>query len=345
MKLSDFDFLLPDRLIAQHPLPERDSSRMMVVRRSSGTVAHRFFRELPDLLEPEQLLVLNHTRVIPARLRARRPGQQEQIEILLIQQKEEFVWRALVRPARKAVPGRALQVRHLTADVLEIEEDGSRILRFQGCANLAAELEKIGSPPLPPYIRRNHREDLSEDKARYQTVYARHSGSVAAPTAGLHFTREIIDRLSKHGVQMCEILLHVGYGTFKPVRCEEVADHRMEPEYFEVGDDAAQRIAGARAAGRRLVAVGSTVTRVLEHLGKTGWEPGTPASGYSSLFIYPGHQFCMIDALLTNFHLPRSTLFMMVCAFAGLELMRDCYRQAIREGYRFFSYGDCMLIL
>lgn len=345
MKLSDFDFDLPEHLIAQHPAPQRDQSRLMIVRRSSGEIEHRVFHELPEILGAPDFLVLNNTRVIPARLWASRPGRKESIEVLLLQQMEDGLWRALVRPGTKAAQGMTLEIGGLAALVEDILPDGSRILRFGDPARVAEGIEKFGRPPLPPYIRRSKDSDFSEDRERYQTIYAKHAGSVAAPTAGLHFTPEVMQRLARRGVGMCEILLHVGYGTFKPIRCEEIDRHRMDPEYFEVSAEAAGCIAQYKLSGRRLVAVGSTVTRVLEHLGDKGWEPGRALSGYCDLFIRPGHTFRMVEALLTNFHLPRSTLFILVCAFAGRELMLECYRRAIEERYRFFSYGDCMLIL
>lgn len=345
MKLSNFDFDLPEHLIAQHPAPQRDQSRLMIVRRSSGEVEHRVFHELPEILGPQDFIVLNTTRVIPARLLASRPGRRESIEILLLQQLEDGLWRALARPGAKAAVGTTLAMGGIEAQVEQVFRDGSRLLRFRDPARVAESIERIGRPPLPPYIRRSKDSDFSEDKERYQTIYAKHAGSVAAPTAGLHFTPEVMQRLADKGVGICEILLHVGYGTFQPIRCDDIDRHRMDPEYFEVSAAAAGCIAQYKLSGRRLVAVGSTVTRVLEHLGDQEWEAGRGFSGYCDLFIRPGHAFRMVEALLTNFHLPRSTLFILVCAFAGRDLMLECYRRAIAERYRFFSYGDCMLIL
>jgi S-adenosylmethionine:tRNA ribosyltransferase-isomerase len=345
VKVSEFDFPLPQRLIAQHPLPERDQSRMMVVRRKSATWEHRAFRHLPEILTPEHFLVLNNTRVFPARLRAHRPGKEEQIEVLLAREETPGIWSALVKPARKAAPGQELQIGSLKASVREVRPDGIRCLRLDNPQDLPSVLETQGEPPLPHYIRRPIGADLSEDKRRYQTVYAKHSGSIAAPTAGLHFTPEILKRLEHGGIQRCEILLHVGYGTFQPVRVENVDDHRMAPEYFELSDDAARRIREQKSAGRLLTAVGTTTTRVLEFWARQAEYPHAGLSGFCDLFIRPGFEFRLLDGLLTNFHLPRSTLLMLVCAFVGRDFMLECYHEAVREEYRFFSYGDCMLIL
>lgn len=345
MKLADFDFPLPEVLIAQHPLEVRDHSRLMVARRSTREISHHVFHELPELLPPDHLIVLNNTKVFPARLRARREGRAESIEVLLVQEIGQGVWRALVRPGRKLRKGETILIGGLKARTLGACEDGSRLIEFDPRDSLRSELDSVGEPPLPPYIRRPEHWDFSEDRERYQTVYARHSGSVAAPTAGLHFTPRVLHSLSEKGFRICEILLHVGYGTFQPVRSEDVESHRMDPEYFEVGSSAADCLATGKREGRRLMAVGTTVTRVLEYLAQKGWEEKEPASGYCDLFIYPGHRFRWVDCLLTNFHLPKSTLFMLVCAFAGREFMLECYRTAIALKYRFFSYGDCMLIL
>ena len=345
MKLGDFDFPLPERLIAQHPLPERDQSRMMVVNRQTGSWEHRYFYELPDILGPEDFLVLNNTRVFPARLRGNRPGKQEEIEVLLVREIAVGDWIALLKPARKVTAGQQLEIGGLHAEVLKVRADGSRVLRFQPVDDLMSHFEKIGEPPLPPYIVRTKGQDLLEDKSRYQTIYAAHTGSVAAPTAGLHFSPGVFHRLAARGIDRCEILLHVGYGTFQPVRCEQIEDHKMEPEYFEVSDAAATRIRQLLAAGRRLIAVGTTTTRVLEYLASRPDFLQGGSNGFCDLFIHPGFQFRTLSGLLTNFHLPRSTLFMLVCSFAGRELMLECYNAALADHYRFFSYGDCMLIL
>jgi S-adenosylmethionine:tRNA ribosyltransferase-isomerase len=343
VRLSDFDFELPERLIAQHPLPARDESRMMVIHRDTGAREHRIFRDLPTILDARHFLVVNNSRVLPARLRAHRPGKEEQIEVLLVRAETENDWLALLKPGRKASAGQQLHIGDLRARIINVLEGGVRLLRFERHPDLRARFEEIGEAPLPPYIRRSPGSS-ADDRIRYQTVYARHPGSVAAPTAGLHFTPEILDRLQRRGVEVCEILLHVGYGTFQPVRTEAIENHRMLPEYFAVGADSAARVRRLRSEGRSLVAVGTTTTRVLEYLMHTG--NIRESSGFVDLFIYPGFEFRALDGgLLTNFHLPKSTLLMLVSAFAGRQLTLDCYREAISEGYRFYSYGDCMLIV
>ncbi len=345
MKLSDFDFSLPDHLIAQHPARERDASRMMVVRRQSGKVELRKFRDLPDILGPNYFLVINNTRVFPARLYGSRPGKSEEIEVLLLREVKPRTWLALVKPARKAPLGQTIEIGELSAQVQEIRESGSRVLRFKPGIDLPEAFERLGEPPIPPYIHRQRNQDLLEDRLRYQTIYAQHSGSIAAPTAGLHFTENIFQRLRAQGTEVCELLLHVGYGTFQPVRGDNVEDHQMEAEYYRLDSDNASRIKRLKASGRELIAVGTTTTRCLEFLARQENPLEHASEGFCNLFIYPGFRFRILDGLLTNFHLPRSTLFMLVCALAGRELMLNCYRQAIAENYRFYSYGDCMLIL
>jgi S-adenosylmethionine:tRNA ribosyltransferase-isomerase len=345
MNINEFDFELPERLIAQAPAAERDGSKMMVVWRGTGKREHHVFRDLPDILNSKHFLVVNNTRVFPARLRACRLGKREEIEILLLREVGPRDWLALVKPARKTHPGEKLLIAGLPATVVEANESGTRVFRFESGRDLKQAFEELGEPPIPPYIRREKGQDLSEDRSRYQTVYARRSGSVAAPTAGLHFTEEIFHQLNNRGIPVCEVLLHVGYGTFQPVRSENIQDHPMEPEYYEVEDSAARRIAGYKAEGRKLIAVGTTSTRCLEHIARQEGAVSKASSGFCNLFIYPGFQFRILDGLLTNFHLPRSTLFMLGSAFAGRELLLDCYREAIANEYRFYSYGDCMLIL
>jgi len=317
----------------------------MVVWKNTGRREHCVFRDLPDILDADYFLVRNSTRVFPARLRARRPGKEEEIEILLIREQAAGRWSALVRPARKTPVGQELKIGELTARVSGVSETGARVLQFDPRADLMGDIEKLGEPPLPPYIQRSRRHDFTEDKVRYQTVYARDTGSVAAPTAGLHFTEDIFNRLENRNIRVCEILLHVGYGTFKPVRCHNIEDHKMESEYYHVDAGTLEQIRKSKAEGRRLIAVGTTTTRCLEFLARDGNLPDTTSEGECSLFIYPGFQFNAIDGMITNFHLPRSTLFMLVSALAGRELMLDCYKEAISRNYRFFSYGDCMLIL
>ncbi len=317
----------------------------MVVDAAAGIIEHRTFGDLPDILKPKHFLVMNTTRVFPARLWGRRPGKQERIEILLLREQAPGRWRTLIRPARKAPAGQILGIGDLEARVCEVGSGGSRDISFFPRPDLAARLESLGEPPLPPYIHRKSADDLAEDRMRYQTVFARQSGSIAAPTAGLHFTPEVLRRLADRKIPTCEILLHIGYGTFQPVRCVDIEEHRMEPEYFEVTDAAAAAIRKYRAEDRRLIAVGTTTTRVLEFLARSEDFLAQGSSGFCDLFIYPGFEFRALHGLLTNFHLPRSTLFMLVCAFAGRELMLECYRKAVELRYRFFSYGDCMLVL
>jgi S-adenosylmethionine:tRNA ribosyltransferase-isomerase len=345
VKLSDFDFTLPEHLIAQHPLPERDGSKMMVVRRAQATWEHRVFRELPEILSREFCMVLNNTKVFPARLRAHRPGRRENIEILLIREVTSGNWLSLVKPGRKAPQGQELEIDCLRATVVGITESGARLLRFPPMLDLMAHFDRLGEPPLPPYIHRKDGWDPGSDRLRYQTIYAGKAGSVAAPTAGLHFSQEVLNKIDLLGIPRSEILLHVGYGTFQPIRFEEIERHRIEPEYFEVSDAAAGFIGRQKADGRKVLAVGTTTTRVLEYLARDGITNLRGQSGHCDLFIYPGYEFRVINSLLTNFHLPRSSLFILAAAFAGRELMLECYREAIACDYRFYSYGDCMLIL
>ena len=345
MKLDDFDFNLPESLIAQHPVAQRDQSKMMVIWRKTGEREHHIFKELPEILASDYFLVRNNTRVFPARLKATRPGREEEIEILLLREQRPGEWSALVKPARKTPVGQELRISELTAHVLENTGSGGRILRFDPRQDLMKDIERIGEPPLPPYIHRPQKHNFSEDKLRYQTVYAQNTGSIAAPTAGLHFTHDIIRRLKVRNIPVCEILLHVGYGTFQPVRCENIEDHCMESEYYRADTEILKQILKYKTEGRRLIAVGTTTTRCLEFLARNDNFPEIGSEGECNLFIYPGFKFKILDGMITNFHLPRSTLFMLVCALAGRDLMLDCYREAIAENYRFFSYGDCMLIL
>jgi S-adenosylmethionine:tRNA ribosyltransferase-isomerase len=345
MNLNDFDFFLPEHLIAQEPAAQRDQSRMMVVWRKSGRREHLHFRDLPDILESDHFLVINNTRVFPARLRAFRPGKRAEVEILLVRELAPCDWLALVKPAKKAPTGQKFLIGGLSAYVLEARESGARVFRFESRSNLREALEKLGEPPLPPYIHRDRGHDFARDRMRYQTVYARHTGSVAAPTAGLHFTEDVFSRLHTRHIPVCEILLHVGYGTFQPVRSENIEEHQMEAEYYQVDEPTAHWIRRLKSETRRLVAVGTTTTRCLEFLAKQENPLEHAATGFCNLFIYPGFEFRLLNGLLTNFHLPRSTLFMLVCAFAGKDLVFDCYKEAISMNYRFFSYGDCMLII
>lgn len=322
-RLSDYDFELPRELIASRPLPDRAASRMMVVDRTTGTVTHRMFRDLPEFIRPGDLLVLNNSRVIPARLLT----EDGRIELLLFEQLGPARWKAFARPGKRTRAGDSFAIAGTMAHIESVDEnDGTRAVQFED----APDLEKLGHMPIPPYLGR---EDDAEDRIRYQTVYATVAGSVAAPTAGLHFTPEILAKLP-HAF----VTLHVGPGTFLPVRGENLDEHRMHGENYDLGDDAAAAI----NAAQRVIAVGTTSLRVLESL-PAG--PVAAGAGRTDIFIRPGFEFRHAHALLTNFHLPKSTLFVLVCALAGQELMQRAYAEAVREKYRFFSYGDCMLIL
>ena len=349
MDVHQFTYPLPEDLIAQRPLSRRDGARMMVLDRKTQSWEHRRFADLPDIVGSEHFLVVNNSRVIPARLWAHRPGKEERIEIFLYRRVAQGAWLALVRPSKKVRTGSRLRVDDLEVRVLESIGDGRWRLGFhsEGCSedSVTRRLEQLAATPLPPYIRRSPGEDLSQDTKRYQTIFAREPGSVAAPTAGLHFTRSVVQRLRTRGVSICEILLHVGLGTFASVRARNIEDHRIEPEYCEVSAASARCIDRQINKGRSLVAVGTTTTRALEHLVRQGRFPRQPDSGWCDLSIYPGFRFEAVQGLLTNFHLPESTLLMLVCAFAGYELTMSCYREAISSRYRFYSYGDCMLIL
>ncbi len=339
LKLSEFDYNLPEELIARRPLSRRDQSRLMLVDSQKGRIDHHRFRDLPMLLEETDLLVLNDTRVFPARLAARSGNRK--VEVLLLRELEPRVWEALIKPARRVpVPGTLyFDGCHLTADVVGTTGSTIRLVRFQDDKDFWGTIERIGRMPLPPYIRRPVDEDSELDRERYQTVFSRETGSVAAPTAGLHFTADLLSHL-RHVF----LTLHVGYGTFKPVRSEEIEAHSMDSEHYELGLETAARIERQRLSPHRIVSVGSTTTRVLEHVFESHRKV-ISSQGRTRLFIFPGFQFGVTDCLFTNFHLPRSTLFLLVCAFAGTELIQEAYRQAVQEKYRFYSYGDAMLIV
>ncbi len=355
MKVSDFDFHLPPDLIAQFPLPQRENARLMVLDRATGAVSHHYFHELPELLHPGDLLVLNNTRVLRARLFAHRLGTRadahtrksgitSKIEVLLLKELAPCLWETLVKPGRKMRVGEMVVFGEgeLRGEVVARNDLGLRIIRFECTGDFLETIERLGHVPLPPYIRR---EDVPQDEVDYQTVYASRFGAVAAPTAGLHFTQDLLAALRDRGIGHCEITLHVGLGTFRPVHVEEVERHVMHREWFEVPEEAAQKITEARAQRRRVIAVGTTAVRTLEHV--AGLDPSrvVPTSGETDIFIYPGFSFRVVDALITNFHLPQSTLLMLVSAFAGREQILQAYRIAIENRYRFFSYGDAMLIL
>ena len=360
MLLKEFDYQLPPELIAQRPLPERDTSRLLVPDRETGTCQDRIFRELPEILQPGDLLVFNNTKVFPARLLGRRRGITSQkigkhnptlhqyltaeIEILLTRQESEDTWHALVHPGRKMRIGEIIVFgdNELEAEVLERGEYGARLVRLRARGGTAeAAIDRLGHVPLPPYI---HRADEPADREAYQTVYAKQRGAVAAPTAGLHFTGRVLAALRARGIESCEITLHVGLGTFQPVRAERVENHHMEAERFEISEGAAAAINRALEERRRVVAVGTTAVRTLEHVAGAHGGRMAPGRGETNLFIMPGFDFRVTRALVTNFHLPQSTLLMLVSAFAGRDLIFRAYRHAVENHYRFYSYGDCMLI-
>ncbi|MBN2506339.1 MAG: tRNA preQ1(34) S-adenosylmethionine ribosyltransferase-isomerase QueA [Verrucomicrobia bacterium] len=358
MRTASFDYELPPELIAQEPAPERDRSRLLVLDRATGSVAHLGFGDLEAYLQPGDALVLNDSRVIPARLRAANPQTGTVLEILLLEEQAPGTWHALMRPARKARLQTRLQIQHrdgrpsaLRATVVGRNDEGHRFLRFEGADDIRAALAALGDVPLPPYIRRPG-GSAAADAERYQTVYAAMPGSVAAPTAGLHFTGRMLDRLRGRGIGIGRVTLHVGLATFAPVKTVRVADHPMHAERYELPETTARLIRHAKAAGRRVVAVGTTSVRVLETAAAASPGDGLAGgSGRTDLFIYPPWRFRVVDALLTNFHLPRSTLLMLVSAFAapgevrGTELVLRAYAEAVRRRYRFYSYGDAMLVL
>ena len=352
--VSDFDYELPEELIAQEPPAERGQSRMLVMNRVTGDVRDSQFVELPSQLREGDLLVLNDSRVIPARLYARRTLRREKerptgrIEVMLTEPAGENRWRALVRPGRKIAIGERLAFPAadgsivLEADVLERGQFGERLLEFAPVDDFFGILDRIGHVPLPPYI---HRHDAAADRDRYQTVFSREPGSVAAPTAGLHFTPEMLDRVGRQGVEIARVTLHVGLGTFAPLRVDRVADVHLHRERYSISGETAEALNRARSGNRRIVAVGTTVVRALESAAlRADAGPITPHSGDTQIFISPGFQFRLVGGLLTNFHLPQSSLLMLVSAFAGREHVLAAYRHAMAGRYRFFSYGDCMFI-
>ena len=353
MKTSNFDYELPQSLIAQTPIEPRDASRMMVLDRRRGTIEHRHFRDILDYLQPGDVLVCNESRVIPARLYGRKVPSGGKVELLLIARRGENLWEALAR-GRKIRAGTRIEIGNkeqgdkraspasrpspsITAEVISETEAGGRLLRFDRA--IEPLLDDLGITPLPPYIH----EPLS-DAERYQTIYARVRGSVAAPTAGLHFTPELIDEIGRKGIEFAFVILHIGLDTFRPIKEEQVEDHRIHTEYCQLPAEVADQLNCARAEGRRIIAVGTTSVRVLETAARAGKQIA-PYSGWTDLFIYPGYPFRAVDVLITNFHLPRSTLLLLVAAFAGKDTMDRAYQEAIREEYRFYSFGDCMLIL
>ncbi|AOQ24420.1 S-adenosylmethionine:tRNA ribosyltransferase-isomerase [Moorella thermoacetica] len=342
MRIEEFDYELPPGQIAQQPVEPRDASRLLVLHRKGGFLEHRHFYDLPRYLHPGDVLVVNETKVIPARLWGYRAGTGAKIEVLLLTRQEGDTWETLVRPGRRVPVGAELIFGggELQARVKGVTPAGGRIMEFSYQEGpWEALLERLGEMPLPPYIK-----EKPADPGRYQTVYAREEGSAAAPTAGLHFTPRLLKELREQGIEIASILLHVGLGTFRPVKVENIQEHVMHAEYYAVTPAAAATINAARARGHRVVAVGTTVVRTLETVA-TADGVIHAGSGWTDIFIYPGYRFKAIDCLITNFHLPRSTLLMLVSAFAGREKILDAYRVAVREGYRFYSFGDAMLIL
>ncbi len=341
LKTSDFYFDLPPELIAQDPLTDRSASRLLVLDKNTGEIKHEQFRNIINYLNPGDCLVLNDTRVIPARLHGIREGTGAAIEVLLLKRKEKDVWETLVRPGKKVRPGVKLSFGEglLRGEVLEIVEEGNRLIRFQYEGIFEEVLDRLGEMPLPPYI--THK---LEDKNRYQTVYAKYDGSAAAPTAGLHFTRDLLDEIAQRGVNLAYVTLHVGLGTFRPVKAERITEHHMHSETYQITKEAAEVINRTRKNGGRVICVGTTSCRSLESAAE---EDGTlrECSGDTEIFIYPGYRFKVLDALITNFHLPESTLVMLVSALAGREKVLRAYGEAVEERYRFFSFGDAMFVI
>ena len=340
MKTSDFYYDLPQELIAQDPLEDRSSSRLLVLDRKTGETEHRVFRDITEYLRPGDCLVVNNTKVIPARLMGVKEDTGAGIEILLLKRKADNVWETLVKPGKKARPGARIVFGDgiLKGEVLEVVDEGNRLIRFEYEGIFEEILDRLGQMPLPPYITHQ-----LKDKNRYQTVYAEHDGSAAAPTAGLHFTPELLEEIQAKGVRLAHVTLHVGLGTFRPVKVEDVSQHHMHSEYYVVEEEQARLINDTRAAGGRVICVGTTSCRTLESAAD---EDGIlrAGSGWTDIFIYPGYRFKIMDALITNFHLPESTLLMLVSAFADKEKIMKAYEEAVRQRYRFFSFGDAMFI-
>lgn len=341
LKKSDFYFDLPEELIAQDPLEDRSSSRLLVLDKKTGRTEHHVFREVLHYLNPGDCLVLNNTKVIPARLLGQKEDTKAAVEVLLLKRKENDIWETLVRPGKKCRPGAVLVFGDglLRAEVLETVEEGNRLIQFTYEGIFEEILDRLGEMPLPPYI--THK---LEDKNRYQTVYARYEGSAAAPTAGLHFTKELLKEIEEKGVDIAYVTLHVGLGTFRPVKADNILEHHMHAEYYQITTEAAEKINAAKKSGHRVVCVGTTSCRTVESAAD---EDGLvkEGSGSTEIFIYPGYRFKVLDALITNFHLPESTLVMLVSALAGREHVLDAYREAISEKYSFFSFGDAMFVV
>ncbi len=342
MNLQEFDYYLPEELIAQHPLERRDMSRLMVLDRESGEIDHKLFKDITDYFAEGDCLVLNNTRVIPARLLGQKEGSGGKIEFVLLKRIAGDTWEVILRPGKKAKPGARFVFGsgELKAEILEILEAGNRLVRFIYEGVFEEILDKVGIMPLPPYIT-----EKLEDPERYQTVYAKYNGSAAAPTAGLHFTRELLETLRNKGVKIAYVMLHVGLGTFRPVKVDDITQHKMHSEYYSIGQEACDMINSAKKAGKKVVAVGTTSCRVLETVGGGNNNGEMKAcDGWTDIFIYPGYRFKIVDRLITNFHLPESTLIMLVSSLAGRENVLGAYAAAVKERYRFFSFGDAMFI-
>ncbi len=340
MQLSDFNYDLPQELIAQDPLEKRSDSRLMIVGREDGSIEHKHFYDIIDYVNPGDCLVINDTKVIPARLMGVKEDTGASIEVLLLKRREEKVWETLVKPGKKARVGARISFGDglLVGEVIDIVEEGNRLIRFEYEGIWEELLDKLGQMPLPPYI--THK---LQDRNRYQTVYAKNDGSAAAPTAGLHFTKELLEQLKEKGVEIAHVTLHVGLGTFRPVKVDNILEHHMHSEFYVVEQEEADKINAAKANGKRIISVGTTSTRTLESVAD---ENGIvrAGSGWTDIFIYPGYKFKVVDCLITNFHLPESTLLMLVSAFSSRENMLNAYEVAVSERYRFFSFGDAMFI-
>lgn len=341
MNVSDFNFELPQELIAQDPLEDRSSSRLLVLDKNTGEIEHRGFRDIVSYLKKGDCLVINDTKVIPARLLGEKEETKARIEVLLLKRKEKNVWETLVKPGKKAKPGTTISFGDglLKGTVINVVEEGNRLVQFSYEGIFEEILDRLGQMPLPPYITHQ-----LKDKNRYQTVYAKHDGSAAAPTAGLHFTKELLEQIEQMGVTIAHVTLHVGLGTFRPVKAENILDHHMHSEFYVIEEEEAGKINHIKRQGGRIICVGTTSCRTIESAAQ---EDGTvkSGSGWTDIFIYPGYQFKVLDGLITNFHLPESTLVMLVSALAGREHVLNAYEEAIRERYRFFSFGDAMLLL
>lgn len=340
MTLKDYDYYLPEELIAQDPLEDRSSSRLLVLDKKTGDIEHKVFKDILSFLKPNDCLVINNTKVIPARLIGEKEETKGKIEVLLLKRKENDVWETLVKPGRKAKIGTKIIFGDsiLSAEVIDVEEDGNRLIKFNYQGIFEEILDELGQMPLPPYITHQ-----LQDKNRYQTVYAKHNGSAAAPTAGLHFTKELLDAIEKKGIIIANVTLHVGLGTFRPVKVDNILEHHMHSEFYEIEESEANKINETKKKGGRIIAVGTTSCRTIEAAADdTGFI--RPTSGNTEIFIYPGYKFKVLDALITNFHLPESTLLMLVSALAGRENILKAYETAVNDKYRFFSFGDAMFI-